>query len=128
MYVTVTVQYALKPTYRTDLVEPLIRRALGVSFGKATRDEDQTGLFSLRRRRFGGREYASSIEGVVQNVDGVLWASAVAFTGLADVDDPANLILPTSSVLDPIVACDSGHILSLHDKHLAVTAVVEGGN
>jgi len=128
MYITATVQYALKPTYRADLVEPVIRRALGVNFAKATRDEDQTGLFSLRRRRFGEREYASSIEGAVQNVDGVLWARTVAFTGLADADDPANIVLPTSSVLDPIVGCDTGHILSLHDKHLAVTAVAEGGS
>lgn len=128
LYVTVTVQYALKPTYRTDLVEPVIRRALGVNFAKATRDEDQTGLFSLRRRRFGGREYASSIEGAVQNVDGVLWARTVAFSGLADADDPAHIVLPTSSVRDSIVACDSGHILSLYDAHLAVTVVVEGGS
>jgi len=126
-YVAITVQYALKPTYRSDLIEPLIRLALGQNSGKATRDEDQTGLFSLRRRRFGGREYASSVEGVVQNVEGVLWAKTTAFAALGDSDDPASLALPSISTLNPIVSCDSSHILSLYEKHLAITAVSEGG-
>ena len=128
MHVTATVQYVLKPTYRADLVEPAIRRALGVNFSKATRDEDQTGLFSLRKRRFGGREYASSIEGTVQNVEGVLWAKTMAFTGLTDSDEPESIVLPSVSVLDPIVACDGGHILSLYDKHLMLSAVKEEGS
>jgi len=128
MYVTVAVRYALKPTYRADLVEPFIRRALGVNRGQATSEEDQAGLFSLRRRRFGGSEYASSIEGTVQNVEGVLWARAVGFTALVDTDDPAAIELPSLTILDPIVVCDSGHILSLFDKHLTVTSVAEGGS
>ncbi len=128
MYVTVSVNYALKPGFRADLVELVIRRALGVNFGKATRDEDQTGLFSLRKRRIGGREYASSIEGTVQNVEGVLWAKTIAFTGLTDSDDPETIVLPSISVLDPIVACDGGHILSLYDKHLMLSAVKEEGS
>ncbi len=127
LYVAVGVQYVLKPTYRADLVEPLIRLALGQNLGKATREEDQTGLFSLRRRRFGGREYASSIAGVVQNVEGVLWAKTVAFMALNDSDDPDGIVLPSTSTLDPIVSCDSGHIMSLYEKHLAITAVREGG-
>lgn len=128
MYVTAAVRYALKPTYRADLVEPLIRRALGVNRGKATSEEDQTGLFSLGRRRFGGHEYASSIEGTVQNVEGVLWARAVGFTALMDTDDPAAIELPSPTILDPIVVCDSRHILSLFDTHLTVTPVAEGGS
>lgn len=128
MYVTAAVRYALKPTYRADLVEPLIRRALGVNRGKATLEEDQTGLFSLGRRRFGGHEYASSIEGTVQNVEGVLWARAVGFTALMDTDDPAAIELPSLTILDPIVVCDSRHILSLFDTHLTVTPVAEGGS
>src|SRR5207245_10816803 len=87
MYVTATIEYALKPTYRADVVEPAILLALGVNHGGATRDEDQTGLFSLRRRRFGRAEYASSIEGTVQNVDGVLGARVTAFDDLEGEDD-----------------------------------------
>jgi hypothetical protein len=127
MYVTVTVTYALKPTYRADRVEPAIRRALGVNDGRATREEDQTGLFSLGRRRFGGPEYASSIAGRMQNVEGVLWARTEAFTTLSDSDDPAAIAPPSPSVLEPVVACDSRHLLSLYDKHLTLTAVMETG-
>lgn len=130
-YVTVSIEYVLKPGFRADLVEPVIRLALGVNFAKATRDEDQTGLFSLRKRRFGAREYASTIEGTVQNVEGVLMADATAFTGLAEPldpaqDDPTGLLLPNASILDPIVGCDGGHILSLYDKHLFLRAKAEG--
>jgi hypothetical protein len=123
MYVAASVQYALKPGFRADLVEPQIRRALGVNFALATVKEDQTGLFSLRRRRFGGREYASSIEGVTQNVEGVLWAKTVAFKELEDKDDPGEIPAVKPAVLDPIVTCGASHILSLYDKHLFLTPV-----
>ena len=123
MYITVSLQYALQPGFRADLVEPEIRRALGVNFALPAWQEGQTGLFSLRQRRFGGREYSSSIEGVAQNVQGVLWAKTIVFSGLTDADDPAVIALPLTSVLEPIVACDAGHILSLYDTHLFLTAV-----
>lgn len=121
MYVAVTVEYALNPTYRADLVEPHIRRALGVNYAKPNREEDQTGLFSVRRRKFGAREYASSIEGWVQNVDGVLWAKATTFMQLSDVDDPASIEIPGTTVANNEVTCDSFHILSLYDEHLTLT-------
>jgi predicted phage baseplate assembly protein len=123
MYVAASVQYALKPGFRADLVEPQIRRALGVNYALATVKEDQTGLFSLRRRRFGAREYASSIEGITQNVEGVLWAKAVGFKQLTDDDDPEKIPAVKPSALDPIVPCGASHILSLYDKHLFLTAV-----
>ena len=131
-YVTASIQYTLKASYRADLVEPEIRRALGVNFALATGKEDQTGLFSLRRRRFGVREYASTLEGVTQNVDGVLWAKAIAFMKLTDesdnpyIDDPEDLELPSTTTHNPIVPCSSGFILSLYDKHLFLTAVNGG--
>lgn len=118
LYVTVSVQYGLNAEFRADLVETEIRRALGVNFGLATLEEDQTGLFSLRRRRLDAREYASSIEGYVQNVEGVVWAKATAFAAISASDDPAAITPPPVAVLDPIVACDPGHVLSLYDKHL----------
>ena len=135
-YVTARVEYALRPTYRADIVGPAIRLALGVNYGKATRYEDQTGLFSLRLRRFGVREYASTIEGWVQNVEGVLWTRVVAFQELLpptdpvelavfNEDDPETYQMPATSVLNPIVTCDGGHILSLYDKHLTLAPVKE---
>lgn len=127
LYVSVSVQYGLNPEYRADLVEPEIRRALGVNYGLAALEEDQTGLFSLRRRRFGGREYASSIEGFVQNVEGVVWAKTTAFKAFpTDSDDPSTLPLPVVTKLKPIVACGAGRILSLYDKHLVLTSSAGG--
>ncbi len=125
MHAAVRVEFALKPSYRADIVGPNIRRALGANYGQATRYEDQAGLFSLRKRRFGGREYASNIEGWTQNVEGVLWARTLQFQQLSDNDDPETILLPTSSELHAIVACDAGHILSLYDKHLVVAQVME---
>jgi hypothetical protein len=127
MYVTASIEYALLPTYRADIVEPNIRLALGVNFGKATRDENQKGLFSVRRRRFGQREYVSTLEGTVQNVEGVMWARATAFYQLSDLDDPADIV-PLPPSLEPAVDCSSAHILSLFDKHLILSAVAEGGS
>jgi hypothetical protein len=98
-----------------------------VNHGGATRDEDQTGLFSLRRRRFGRAEYASSIEGTVQNVDGVLWAKVTVFDDLNDSDDPATIVLPATSVREPVVGCDSNFVLSLFHKHVSLTAVAQVG-
>jgi hypothetical protein len=123
MYVTLTLQYALQPGYRADLVEPAIRRALGVNFALANTAENQSGLFSLGQRRFGAREYASSIEGTAQNVAGVLWARTLAFASLADTDAPQGIALPAGTTLQTVVTCDAGHILSLYDKHLFLNVV-----
>ena len=122
-YVTTSVDLALKATYRMDLVEPAIRRALGVSSGKPIREEDQTGLFSVKKRRFGGSEYVSTVEGTVQNVEGVLWARAKTFASLTDPDAS----LPTSISLDHVIGCAPEQILNLSDKHLFLSAVAEGG-
>jgi predicted phage baseplate assembly protein len=127
LHVTAAVEYALAPTFRSDIVDAAIRRALGVNFARATRDERDDGLFSLRQRRFGEREYASRIAGRVQNVEGVRWARTTAFASLTDGDDAAAIVLPPFSALDPIVACDSRHILSLFDAHLTLTVVKETG-
>ena len=128
MYVAVALHYALQPGFRADLVEPEIRRALGASSGLPAGQEDQTGLFSLRQRRFGGPEYSSSIEGVAQNVDGVLWARTISFMRLADADRPESIPLPSVGPLDTIVSCDAGHILCLYDRHLSLTAIKAQGS
>lgn len=122
-YVSASVQYALEPGFRADLVEPQIRVALGTNFGLPIGEEDQSGLFSVRQRRFGAREYAASVEGVTQNVDGVNWAKTVVFEGLPYKDEPASISLPPVTTLNSIVPCDSDQILSLYDKHLILTAV-----
>lgn len=128
LYVSASVEYALKATYRADVVEPAVRLALGVNYAGATRDEDQTGLFSLRRRQFGHAEYASSIEGTVQNVEGVLWAKVTAFATLNDSDDPKTIIPLSTLSSASVLECDANHVLSLYDKHLTLTSVAEAGS
>ncbi len=123
MYVTLTIRYALQAGFRADLTEPIIRGALGGTAASPDKQETSAGLFGIKRRRFGGREYASSVEGTIQNVQGVLWAKAITFTALGEADDPEPLALPSVAVFSPMVPCDAGHILSLYDKHLFLTAV-----
>lgn len=118
LYVYLVAEYGLDSRFRADLVEPEIRRTLGVNFGRASGKEDQSGLFSLRRRRFGRREYSSSIEGRIQNVAGVRWAQVKAYSALSDPDDPESITLPTKNEPNPFVPCGGEHILSLYDGHL----------
>ena len=140
LYIYVAAEYALDATFRADLVEPEIRKILGVNLGKASNKEDQSGLFSLRNRRFGGREYASTIEGKIQSAAGVIWARVSAFSALSDADDAESIALPGENVFKPIVLCSDGkhiqpdsgetvgHILSLYDKHLFLTQTAREGN
>ena len=77
--------------YTREDVEAAMRAALGLAGDAAN---ERTGLFGLRARRLGEREYASRIEGRLQNVAGVLWCKVTAL-GLfaAGVTDPATLAL-----------------------------------
>jgi hypothetical protein len=75
-------------------VDAAVRQALGLAGDEpATR----SGLFGLRRRRLGEREYATRIEGTVQNVSGVVWCKVTAL-GLFDAAllDPAAIALPAA--------------------------------
>ena len=64
-YVFLDVSYARDPSYRREDVEAALRAALGLAGDTA---DERTGLFGLRARRLGEREYASRIEGRLQNV------------------------------------------------------------
>lgn len=119
-FVYVSAQYALDDKFRADLVEPEIRKVLGVNFGKATNKEDQSGLFSLRNRAFGKREYASTIEGKIQSVAGVVWAQVTALWDLGEADKPEDIVL-TTKTSGEIVECGGLQVLSLYDKHLFLT-------
>ena len=123
-YTFVDVSYARDPTYRQEDVESGLRAALGLA-GRA--DDERIGLFGLRARRLGEREYASRIEGRLQNVAGVLWCKVTAlgrFPG--GVTDPATLTLPPSP--RPRVAvlpCSPRELLQLTAPHLTLTSVAE---
>jgi hypothetical protein len=142
-YVALDVVYGLDPTYQEDQVKAEIKKVLGaITIQPAgatdttktnTGDSDATrGLFSVHRRRFGEREYATKIAGTVQNVAGVVWSKPTAFMSLGEaVDlsnqpiDPANIPLPLTKTLNEKVLCDGLHLLALHDVHLTASATAE---
>jgi hypothetical protein len=123
-YVAIDAVFVLDPVFREDVVRTEIEKALGVNSGKSATTIDSNGLFNLRRRRFGQREYATSIAGAIQNVAGVRWAKVTIFSSLGEAKDPADaalLLLPRS--LNNAVACDSLHILSLYRGHLNLSVI-----
>src|SRR5439155_9473351 len=75
-YVFCDISIALAPSYLEDKVFPNVRNTL-------------TAQFSSSSRSFAEKEYRSRIEGIVQNVEGVLWNSVTGLASLGVADDPA---------------------------------------
>lgn len=123
-YARLDLAYARDPSYVQADVETALRAALGL-VGDST--SEASGLFGLRRRRLGEPEYASRIEGIAQNVAGVVWCKV---TGLglfpAGSTDPATLTLPAMprTALAKL-ACSPLELLQLAPQHLTLTAVAE---
>ena len=123
-YAFVDLAYARDPHYVQADVEAALRAALGPAGDEAN---ERSGLFGLHARRLGEPEYASRIEGRVQNVAGVLWCKV---TGLGlfgpGVRDPATLVLPAAprSALARL-ACSPLELLQLAPQHLSLTSVAE---
>jgi predicted phage baseplate assembly protein len=121
-YAFLDLAYARDPSFRADDVTAAIRATLGLA-GDAV--NERAGLFGLRNRRLGAPEYASRIEGKVQQVPGVLWCKVNAL-GLfaASVSDPASVALPSAPrPLVAVLACNTHELLQLSVAHLTLTAV-----
>ncbi len=111
-YVFVDLTYAFDPRLMQTGVEAAIRTALGV---------DGDGLFTLERRRLGGKEYATRIEGVVQEVRGVTWAKVTGlgmFASHATAPTLPSAPRPLNTQLTP----DSGEVLRLLPAHCTLVA------
>lgn len=125
-HVFLDLSYAFDPAQRQDEVEAGLRAALGLS---AVVADERSGLFGLRARRLGEPEYASRIEGRLQNVAGVLWCrvSALGLFGApaaGAVVDPATLVAPAPPrALLPMVECGAHEFLQLAAAHLTLSAV-----
>jgi len=125
-YVYLGLTFGYNPVFREAQVVQAVREALGVKDAETDGIDGSNGLFSLRQRTFGQPEYATRIEGVVQNVDGVLWARVNNFGPLSgDPRDPAKLIAPKSPVRNEVVLCHpwlekwaDQLLLCLHATHL----------
>ncbi|MGD6978873.1 MULTISPECIES: hypothetical protein [Citricoccus] len=126
----VDVRYGLDPRrlradVESDIVAALAPRDAAVAMGESTGPSGITGdpgtaaprgLFDAPARTLGGPEYASTIEGVVQGVDGVTFVQVTAF-GLftaAESRSDATLALPTAPrALQPKVVPARDEVLSL---------------
>jgi hypothetical protein len=76
-YVFLNLTFGLTRGYQPHSVIAAIQAALGVIL--ASGPAPSGGLFSLDQRQLGQPEYATRIEGVVQNVAGVDWVEVTAF-------------------------------------------------
>jgi hypothetical protein len=96
--------YSRDVTFGADSVDAAIRAVLLEE------------IFGLRARRLGQPEYASRIEGSVQQIPGVQWCRVTAFGTLNGPDLPGA---PRS--LTPSVACAASELLQLAEAHLTLT-------
>ncbi len=113
-------------TYLEADIKTAIQKALGISSDKPNAADNQTGLFSLRRRRFAQAEYATSVAGTMQQVAGVVWAQVTFFDALAPVSiAPVFTPPPAPVVSKQVVLCENQRVLSLSADHLQLTGVAE---
>lgn len=115
-YVYIAANVAFNPTFRQELVSKAIHSALGI-----TGEED--GLFSLKNRRFGQKEYANRIAGTIQNVEGVLWVEVTNFISLGPADEPAKINVEKLLKSNPNISWTTQQILSLYPSHLKLNPV-----
>ena len=115
-YVYIAANVAFNPTFRQELVSKAIHSALGIT-------GENDGLFSLKNRRFGQKEYANSIAGTIQNVEGVLWVEVTGFISLGPADEPDEINLSKPIKPNPNIPCTTQQILSLYPSHLKLNPV-----
>ena len=123
-YAFVDVSYARHQSYRHETVEAHLRSALGFAGDPS---QERTGLFGLRARRLGDPEYASRIEGRLQNVPGVVWCKVTALglfaAGATQVDALALPAAPRSYAA--VLGCSPHELLQLAPQHLTLTSVAD---
>jgi predicted phage baseplate assembly protein len=122
--------YARDPGVGQEDLEAALGAALGLA---GDGDHERSGLFGLRGRRLGDGEYASRIEGRLQQLPGVLWCQVTALglfaapaPGGAALPDPSTLSLPAAP--RPLAArldCALHELLQLAPAHLTLTASAE---
>lgn len=117
-YVYLSVTYAHDPALLVADVDAALRAALGLVDDEA---HERTGLFGLRRRRLGEKEYLTRVEGTLQNVPGIVWCRVVHLGLLPAANDPTTLVLPGTPARNAQVACTPTELLQLHALHVTLT-------
>ena len=129
LYVYLNLNFGLTPGYQSADVIAAISAALGVIPPSSVAPAG--GLFSVDQRQLGGPEYASRIEGVVQNVEGVAWAEVSAFGPLpAAADAPSKLTMPWPPQRLDLVPCAGNQVLALYGAQFkpAASTANQGAN
>lgn len=149
LYVYIDAVFGLHPAFREDMVKKAIKEALGVSGEEGNGIDGSCGLFGLSQRQFGQKEYATRIEGVIQNVEGAVWAEVKTLISIGEAEKPSELFYPsafktnlpskiqikegikflpikalpkfTRLVESRVVSCDNLHIISLYKDHLQLS-------
>ena len=108
--------YSYDPAYKGELVDLAVRKALGVMGEESLGIDGSYGLFGANKREFGQSEYASRVEGIIQNVEGVVWAKVNSFMPIGD--SAGNI--PAHPSRSETVACGDSDILALHSDSLSL--------
>lgn len=152
LYVYIDADVGYDPIMKWQVIEKNIREALGAMGDEGNGTDSSHGLFSIGMRGFGENEYATRVEGVMQNVDGVVWVKVKCFSAIK----PNKWLYPASSykwikvgrfsfsqsvnplelsISSPLsfystVVCDKNAVLFLHIKHLSLHGIRtdQGGN
>jgi len=120
-YAFLDLLYAYDPRLLKADVEARLRAALGLA---GDDDHARSGLLGLRNRRLGDSEYASRIEGAVQQVQGILWCKVTALGMFAaGATDPTALTLPAAPrSFSAKLTCAEAELLQLHPDHLTLSS------
>jgi hypothetical protein len=124
-YIYLHAEFAMDPSYKEKKVKEAIKEALGVCGAELDGIDGEDGLFGSRRRRFGQNAYASRINGVIDNVEGVLWTRVKALQTLGVSDKPASLSVPATPGYSAVLVCDNLRILCLYKTHLKLSVAKE---
>ena len=117
-YVYLSVAYAHDSALLSADVEVALRGALGLVNDDS---HERSGLFGLRRRQLGEKEYLTRIEGTLQNVAGIRWCRVEHLGLLPAANDPTTLAVPGAPARITQVPCASTELLQLHPLHLTLT-------
>jgi hypothetical protein len=127
-FIYIDLQFALLAGWLDGPVRGAIKAAIGES--GETGIDGSHGLLGVHGRRFAEPEYATRIEGSVQEVQGVSWCRVTGLGfAIPDPADPTNLDPSTMTVPDPrppVVAkvpCGPTQILALYKAHLTLNLV-----
>lgn len=110
-YITVGLEIGYDGRYKTSDLESAILSALGAVTSSDT--DGGTGLMSISQRTFGQREYRSRIQGVVQNVAGVVWVKVTSLAVLGMATDAGSELVK--------ILCEPDEMLALYCDHVDIT-------